>query len=42
MVNDWWPIVVMIIIYSCIGLVSAIFMPEVKDRNLADLKDAAE
>ena len=42
MVNDWWPIVVMIIIYSCIGLVSAILMPEVKDRNLADLKDAAE
>ena len=42
MVDDWWPIVVMIIIYSCIGLVSAIFMPEVKDRNLADLKDAAE
>ena len=42
MVNDWWPIVVMIIIYSCIGLFSAIFMPEVKDRNLADLKDAAE
>ncbi|MFQ0991491.1 MFS transporter [Gilliamella apicola] len=42
MVNDWWPIVVMIIIYSCIGLVSAILMPEVKDRNLADLKDAAD
>lgn len=42
MVDDWWPIVVMIIIYSCIGLVSAILMPEVKDRNLADLKDAAD
>ncbi|OCG25829.1 MFS transporter [Gilliamella sp. HK2] len=40
-VNDWWPIVVMIIVYSCIGLVSAIFMPEVKDRNLSDLNDAA-
>lgn len=42
MVNDWWPIVVMIILYSCISLISAIFMPEVKDRNLSDLKDAAE
>ncbi|WP_304362695.1 MFS transporter [Gilliamella sp. Choc5-1] len=40
-VNDWWPIVVMIIVYSCIGLISAIFMPEVKDRDLSDLNDAA-
>ncbi|SCC04674.1 MFS transporter [Gilliamella intestini] len=40
-VNDWWPIVVMIIVYSCIGLVSAIFMPEVKDRDLSNLNDAA-
>lgn len=40
-VQDWWPIVVMIIVYSCIGLISAICMPEVKDRNLADLNDAA-
>ena len=39
MVNDWWPIVVMIIIYSFDGLVSAILMPEVKDRNLGDLKE---
>lgn len=40
-VNHWWPIVVMIIFYSAIGLISAIFMPEVKDRELADLNDAA-
>lgn len=42
MVNDWWPIVAMIIVYSCIGLISAILMPEVKDRDLADLHDAAD
>lgn len=42
MVDDWWPIVAMIIVYSCIGLVSAILMPEVKDRDLADLNDAAD
>lgn len=42
MVNDWWPIVAMIIVYSCIGLISAILMPEVKDRDLADLNDAAD
>nr|WP_323849444.1 MULTISPECIES: MFS transporter [unclassified Gilliamella] len=42
MVNDWWPIVAMIIVYSCIGLISAMLMPEVKDRDLADLHDAAD
>ena len=42
MVDDWWPIVTMIIVYSCIGLISAILMPEVKDRDLADLNDAAD
>lgn len=41
-VDDWWPIVAMIIVYSCVGLISAICMPEVKDRDLADPKDAAE
>ncbi|WP_202112629.1 MFS transporter [Gilliamella sp. Pas-s95] len=40
-VNDWWPIVAMIIVYSCIGLISAIFMPEIKDRDLSDLNNAA-
>lgn len=42
MVNDWWPIVAMIIVYSFIGLISAMLMPEVKDRDLADLHDAAD
>lgn len=40
-VDDWWPIVAMIVVYSCIGLVSAIFMPEVKDRDLSDPNDVA-
>ncbi|GKX64595.1 MFS transporter [Pragia fontium] len=42
MTDSWLPIVVMIIIYSVIGLISAICMPEVKDRDLSDPKDAAE
>lgn len=42
MTNDWWPIVVMIIVYSSIGLISAIYMPEVKDRDLGDPRDAAD
>lgn len=32
----------MVIIYSLIGLVSALLMPEVKDRDLSVLEDAAE
>lgn len=40
--DSWWPIVAMIIFYSGIGLISAIIMPEVADRNLEDPKDAAE
>lgn len=40
-VDDWWPIFAMIVVYSCIGLVSAIFMPEVKDRDLSDPNDVA-
>ncbi|MEG1121922.1 MAG: MFS transporter, partial [Citrobacter sp.] len=42
MTNSWWPILVMVIIYSLIGLVSALLMPEVKDRDLSVLEDAAE
>nr|WP_185955860.1 MFS transporter [Limnobaculum zhutongyuii] len=42
MTDSWWPIVVMIIVYSSIGLISAICMPEVKDRDLSDPRDAAE
>ncbi|RLM20824.1 MFS transporter [Brenneria alni] len=38
--GSWWPIAVMLIIYSLIGLFSAICMPEVKDRDLGDLEDA--
>lgn len=40
--GSWWPIVAMLIFYSCVGLLSAIFMPEVADRDLQELKDAAE
>ncbi|GLW36467.1 MFS transporter [Pectobacterium carotovorum subsp. carotovorum] len=41
MTGSWWPIVVMLIVYSAIGLVAAICMPEVKDRDLDALDDAA-
>ncbi|MFZ3388230.1 MULTISPECIES: MFS transporter [Buttiauxella] len=40
--DSWWPIVVMMISYSVIGLISAVLMPEVKDRDLSLLEDAAE
>ncbi|ATO34008.1 Proline/betaine transporter [Dickeya dianthicola] len=42
MVGSWWPIVVMLIIYSCIGLFTAIAMPEVKDRDLSAPEDATD
>lgn len=42
MTDSWWPIVVMMISYSVIGLISAVLMPEVKDRDLSLLEDAAE
>ena len=41
MTGSWWPIVVMMIAYSVIGLFAAICMPEVKDRDLDALEDAA-
>lgn len=41
MTGSWWPIVVMLIVYSLIGLFAAISMPEVKDRDLDELDDAA-
>ncbi|MCG8710606.1 MHS family MFS transporter [Brenneria sp. 4F2] len=41
MTGSWWPIAVMLIVYSLVGLFSAICMPEVKDRDLGDLEDAA-
>ncbi|HAS1372628.1 cyclohexanecarboxylate-CoA ligase, partial [Enterobacter hormaechei] len=38
----WWPIVAMLVAYSLIGLVSALLMPEVRDRDLSLVEDAAE
>lgn len=38
----WYPIAIMIMAYSVIGLISALKMPEVKDRDLSALEDAAE
>ena len=42
MTQSWYPIAVMIMSYSVIGLISALKMPEVKDRDLSALEDAAE
>ncbi|WP_044611954.1 MFS transporter [[Enterobacter] lignolyticus] len=42
MTGSWWPIVAMIICYSLIGLLSAVLMPEVRDRDLSLPQDAAE
>ena len=42
MTGSWYPIVIMLICYSVIGLVSAILMPEVRDRDLSAAQDAAE
>lgn len=42
MTGSWWPIMVMMIAYSGIGLFSALIMPEVKDRDLTLVTDAAE
>ncbi|EPL6455643.1 MFS transporter [Providencia rettgeri] len=40
--GSWWPIAIMIIIYSAISLITAIIMPEVKDRDLTSPLDAVE
>ncbi len=40
--GSWWPMVVMIVCYSVIGLISAVLMPEVRDRDLSLAHDAAE
>ncbi|WP_253384584.1 MFS transporter [unidentified bacterial endosymbiont] len=42
MTDAWWPMVAMLIVYSVIGLISAILMPEVRDRDLSLAEDAAE
>ncbi|MGR7321126.1 MFS transporter [Klebsiella aerogenes] len=40
--GSWWPIVVMLICYSAIGLISSLLMPEVCDRDLSLDHDAAD
>lgn len=40
--GSWWPITVMIIGYSVIGLAAAFMMPEVGDRDLSLPHDAAD
>lgn len=42
MTESRYPIAIMIMAYSVIGLISALKMPEVKDRDLSALEDAAE
>lgn len=42
MTGSWWPIVAMLVAYSVIGLISAILMPELRDRDLSAAQDAAE
>lgn len=42
MTGSWMPIVIMIICYSLIGFISALLMPEVRDRDLSILHDAAD
>lgn len=42
MTDSWWPIAAMMILYSVIGLLAAILMPEVRDRDLSLAEDAAE
>ncbi|QLO36802.1 MHS family MFS transporter [Klebsiella sp. RHBSTW-00484] len=42
MTGSWMPIVIMLVCYSIIGLISAILMPEVRDRDLSLLNDAAD
>ncbi len=40
--GTWWPIAAMMIVYSVIGLISSVLMPEVCDRDLSILNDAAD
>lgn len=42
MTNSWLPILIMLMLYSLIGLISALLMPEVRDRDLSLPEDAAE
>ena len=42
MTGSWYPIVIMLICYSVIGLIAALLMPEVCDRDLSLAEDAAD
>lgn len=42
MTDSWLPIVVMLVSYSIIGLLAALLMPEVRDRDLSLANDAAD
>ena len=42
MTGAWWPIVAMLVVYSLTGLIAAVLMPEVRDRDLTILEDAAQ
>ncbi len=42
MTDSRLPILIMLVLYSCIGLISALLMPEVRDRDLSLPEDAAE
>jgi MFS transporter, MHS family, metabolite:H+ symporter len=38
--HSWWPLAIMLVVYSGIGLVGAFLMPEVRGRDLTRLEDA--
>ncbi|XPE23753.1 hypothetical protein ACNKHM_27025 [Shigella sonnei] len=42
MTQFWYSIAITIMVDPVIGLISALKMPEVKDRDLSALEDAAE
>ncbi|SCX44427.1 MFS transporter, MHS family, metabolite:H+ symporter [Klenkia marina] len=39
--GSWWPIAVMLVVYSAITLVTALVAPETRGRDLVDVRDAA-
>lgn len=38
--HSWWPLALMLLAYSAIGLIGALMMPEVRGRGLTRLEDA--
>jgi len=38
--HSWWPLALMLLAYSAIGLIGALMMPEVRGRDLTRLEDA--